>query len=489
MSDESGSAGSQPQADPQALAKLQGLERMRLAGLIGESEYQSMLAKLLPRVEATPPAPPAPPVSTLTLPAPAVSTAPPPAAAAAPGWASPPPPPSAPAEPGAISLRTTLAFTGIAVALIAATAGGTALISHARNAATPLSAAATSTPYPSATATPTATPNPVLALAPLRTAAPDPNGAVITQIAAEKLVRAMWPVRDLALSHRSPDAVRAVEDGPAGEWDAIGCTMGCAPPSPRSIRDVHLFVPRQTAFPAAFMAQVLTTQYHDTSSLVEIMVFTRQSASAPWFLSFDTSYSGIDRLREFPSIDLASGFEKPPAADRTVERSGLPGMLAAYWQRWADTGAAPPSTRFLDGAFTTRQGQDIAATRTEMRSTGINSKLTYTADPAHDGVWSFAVNTLDSSNRLHADDVLTCGTVRYRDVGTPLTAGGAVVQGMDFMPYGSLLRPGGYSDVTMTGVHESCMLTHPGETPIQVEGINGHQTRVVGVPVSGGASA
>jgi hypothetical protein len=85
--------------------------------------------------------------------------------------------------------------------------------------------------------------------------------------------------------------------------------------------------------------------------------------------------------------------------------------------------------------------------------------------------------------------VLTCGTVRYHDVDTPLAPARTIVQDTSLDPYGDLLHSGEYSSVTVTGLHEQCVLKGASASLV-VEGLAGSQTRVVGVPFSGsGVSA
>jgi hypothetical protein len=484
MSEERGGTPSSPESAEQLRSKLQGLERMRLAGLVTEKQYQSTLQRLQAQLDAAPVSAATPPSSDAPPPPPYA----PPAAAQPspiPTYAPPPPQPwQQVAPPRTRGMRTPMIATGIAIALLAATVAGIAVVTKSNAPAVPVASTATSTPAP----TPTPTPDPGASLAALRNLPAAKGDFVVTPALAEQLVRGFWPVRENGLSRHNPDTIHAIENASAGEWDAIGCTLGCPPPSPRALRDVRVFVPLQKAYPATFMAQVLTTQYHTPASLVEIMVFTRQSASQPWFLSFDTSYSGLDKLHEFPVNDGSVSSDADPQNDPKVDRTALPGMLAAYWQHWKDTGSAPAGTRFIAGAFTTQQGQDIYATRQDDRTIGIDEHVTYSADPAHDGVWSFAVNATDDKGLVHSNYVLTCGTVRYRAVNLPLKPATAVVQvGLD--PFGNLLAPGRYSSVTESGLHESCLLTHPGETFIEVEGLDGQQTKVFGVPLDGGGAA
>ena len=471
---------------------------MRVAGLLGEGQYQATKARLeaqLDTVQTTAPAADLPPLTTASPQQPAFATyqaygtaapyAPqPPPPPAAPEWAPPAAQPWQQPQPGG-GRRTTLIATGLTIALLAAAFAGVAVVTRS-NPPNTLAGTAANTPVPTATPTPDA----AAALASLRTApAPKDGSVVITHDQADKLVRAFWPVREAGLSHRNPDTIRAIEDGPAREWDVIGCTMGCPPPNARSIRDVHLFVPLQTRFPASFMAHVLTTEYHTSGPQVEIFVFTRQSATAPWTISFNAYYSQVDHIIEAATEDPSTGLEATPPVDPSHVPSALPGMLAAYWQHWKDTGSAPPNTQFGDSYFTTQIGQGLWATRQDDHTLGLDEHVAYSADNAADGMWSFAVSTSGANATPLPGRVLTCGTVRYRAVTTPLKAGGAVVQSVDFDPFGNLLRPGRYSSVTESGLHMSCILTAPGR-PIFVTGAAGQQTKVFGVSLDGsGASA
>lgn len=562
MTDERGGAPSSPEEQQQLQAKLQGLERMRLAGLVDEKQYQATRARLQEQLDALGWTPPAslgltPPVSAPLPPAPAAPLGPPPAeyAAAAPDATTPAPspatygadvpvpgvtppayqpppaygaaaptayrppsadpPPAAAAPPSghppqaayapppaasawttppapswqqpqpprpASNLRTAIVATGVALALLATTAGSIAVVTHSTHPATP-TASATAAPTASATPAPTPTPDAAATLAALRTAQPQAGQPLITPAQARQLVQAFWPVREQGLSQRNPDTIHAIEDASAGEWDAIGCTYGCPPPSPRPLRNQQVMVPRQTSYPAAFMAQVLTTQYHSSDALVEIMVFTRKAASAPWFLSFDTSYSGLSVLHEFPSGP--GSFDEPTPPNGSIDYTTLPSQLATYWQYWKTNGVAPAGTHFVPGAFTSEQGLETYKARIDYRAAGIAEHATYGAGTPQDGTWSFAVNLEDGNGQIEEGDVLTCGTVRFRSLSTPIAPARTVVQDTTYEPYGDLLRPGEYSSVTVTGLHESCMLTRPGSPQIAVEGIVGEQTRVVGVPFSG----
>jgi hypothetical protein len=537
MSDVIGGPPPGGESPDQLRAKLQGLERMRVAGLVREQQYQETRARLQEQLDAlgsapaqpfygtSAPAPAAPPAAPMPAPQPA---APAPYAPSAPAWqprqsaadaptvpagapqsaypsqaaaypsAAYPPPPGyvpppplptwQPPQPGAAKRRrTSLIATGVGLVLIVAVVAGTAVVGRSNK---PLASTATTTPAatPSATPTPTPTPDAAATLAPLRNAQPAPGQPLVTPIEAKQLVSAFWTVREQGLTRRNPDTIHAIEDGAAGEYDAIGCTYGCPPPSPRPLKDMQVMVPLQKAYPAAFMAQVLTTQFHTSDAMVEIIVFTRKAASAPWFISFDTYYTGVSYLQEFHAGP--GDFDAPGQPNRSVDVSTLTAQLAAYWQHWKDTGLAPAGTNFAPGAFSSEQGLDTYHAWIDERAAGIADHTTYTAGTAQDGVWSFGVNFEHDGSNIDEFDTLTCGTVRFRAVDTPIAPVRAVVQDTSYEPFGDLLKPGEYGSVTLTGLHESCMLTQPNGPGIVVEGLAGSQTRVVGVPFSGsGVSA
>jgi hypothetical protein len=460
---------------------------MRLAGLVSETQYQGLKARLEAQLaaapaSAAPDASPAPAQPGGSVPhGTSTPSAPPP----------PPPPPAAPWQQHAApqpGLRKPLIATAVMIGLLAAAFAGAAVVTRSDRPAAS-TAAPTATPLPTDEPTPTPPPDFAALLAPLRNQAVPAGSATITPAAAQTLVRAFWPVREQGLSRRSAETIRAIEDGSAREWDVIGCTMGCPPPQPRPAGEVRVFVPYQTTYPASFMAEVMSTTYHSTTTpMTEIFVFTRQSPSAPWYISFNTNFTGPAHLADVAPLDQRD-FAQPVSPDPRHAPVALIGGLAAYWQHWRDTGTAPPKTEFTDGYFSSGVGKDIGAGRQDFAAEGIDEHATYTADPQA-GLWSFALEGTSPGGSSPNTAALTCGTVRLRSVSTPLAKGGAVVQDTDLLPYGNLLRPGSYSSVTVTGLHMTCLRTQTGQLGIEAIGDSGEQTRVVGVPISGaGVSA
>jgi len=487
--------------DPQLVAKLRGLERMWVAGLIDEGTYRAKLEQLQAQIDrggAAPAAPtpapvlrreappvpprpeaPAPPplvVSTPPPPPPVAAPAPTPSAAERPAAVRevlPAEPAAAPAPTGPPGLRGVVVASAITLGVLLAAAVITVLVLRAHSTGTVSDL--------SFTPVPTRTPDAVSALSAQRIAPASLPGVVMDASDAEKLVRAYWPVREGVLSRHDTLSVRELETGAAAQWDSVGCSIGCARLSPRTLNAVNVFVPKQATYPAAFLAEVLTTEYqHSSTTMVELMIFTRPAADAPWSLALDTGYTGVDSLHEFPVPLEGGAFDDAAPQVNGVDQHALPAMLAAYLQHWIVSGSAPPGSPLRDGSFTSTQGQALHEQVLEDRANGIADTISYSPGVASDGLWTFAVKEEVTGGET-GSLAMTCGVVRYAAVANPARSGANLVQGQGFSPFGTLLQPGAYRSVTELGLHQSCFVSGTGLPGIVVVGNNGSAVRATGV--------
>jgi hypothetical protein len=357
-------------------------------------------------------------------------------------------------------------------------AGGAILLSRSGS-------SATGTTSPLASATPGATsplssaaPSAATSLSTTRLALPATAGVSVDPGEAANVVDALWLVRERALANTDMATIRELETGPALEWDAA-CYDGCQPTSPRPMQKMQVFVPRQSTYPAYFLAEVLTITNDLTVPYVETMVFTRASTSLPWMLNFDTGYSEIPTMSEQSEVD-AQGFDAPAPSFTGVTVSDLPGELAAYWQTWKDTGAAPPGARFEGGTWTNEWGPYIYNYAQELTSEGLSEAATYSADPSQDGQWTFAIDDM-VGDQLVDGMALSCGTVRFTSVISALS-GYTITQPVDQSTWSDLLPAGTYSQLTRVGLRQSCFLLQPGSASIGVVGGNGGDTKITGIP-------
>ena len=448
--------------DPRLEARLAGLERLRIAGLIDERTYEAKLARLTAAA--------APAVTRATMPpAPAM-----PAVTA--DVAVHHPPPSS--RPPAVTQRTaprvprrTVLFGGVAAVLAVAAVAGVALtIARSSSTQKPLSGgiAGTTLPRTGGAAAPDFD-----HLSLLRREKPTTRGVVVDQRLAQRLVEAYWPAREYVLQHRMVSEIAALEDGTAGEWDTVSCQLGCPAAAPRPIREVHVFVPKQTRYPASFLAEVLTTA-PDRPGVAggELMVFTRRGATAPWTLTFDTGLAqSYWALVEAPAA-TAGAFNPAPRSVGGLEPATLPSALAAYWQHWLDTGAALPGMRFVANDFTDGAAREQRGAEMRQLSQGYRVSTLWTATNG-DPIWTFG---------MAGGAAVACGTERWRSTITATTPGATVDQPPDRSRWGGLLLPGRYSSVSEGGLRQSCFIVAPGGRTVEVAGLNGGATVMFGTP-------
>jgi hypothetical protein len=310
-------------------------------------------------------------------------------------------------------------------------------------------------------------------------APPATPGSLVDSTEAARVLDAMWSLREQALADRDASAVARLETGPAAQWDMVRCTFGCPAPQPRPMLDTRLFVPRQSAYPAAFLAEVRTTTDDHLTAYIEIMVFVRQGAAHPWMVALDTGYSGFNQMAGAPASD-SSGFDQAAPVFPGIDPSALPGRLASYWQHWKDVGGPPSGSDFDHGVWTDLQGQHLYAYRQQLLANGEVEHATYSADPSSDGEWTFALDE-NANGHSYTGWAISCGTVLYTAVITP-GPGSALIQPADQSEWGTLLQPGSYAQITNKGLHQSCFLLQPGYTTIGVVGGNGDVIQVTGIP-------
>lgn len=477
MSEQTGRAGRRgAQQRAQALAKLHALERLHLAGLVDERTYAARLARLQADVDA------AEAVESLSSWASASAPAAPPAAAPAAPPAATPPPAAAGAAPPAVAParpRHTWLLAGAAAAVVAAGAAAVLLVRAHSTAGSP---AAVSVPAHTARPTAAATFDPVRALAAQRSAARVSAGAVIDPRTAERLVHAVWPVREEILAAHDAPAIRELETGPAAAADTAVCSRGCpASREPRPLDELRVFVPRQAEYPAAFLAEVLTTVPGSDTPAVERLVFTRASARSLWSVALASRSDGTQHIPDAPQTE-PTGFDRtPPTFAQLPAATDLPATLAGDERQWALTGAAPQGSLFAPGPYTDAAGRALWQQVQQDARVGNRDTAAYTTDVDHDGVWTFATSVVNPGGLSRLGWSITCGTVHYR-IDTE-SAGAPVIQPPDRSRFGVLLSPGSYSRVSVTGVQQVCIEEQPRFASLVVASLGATDTEVAGVPL------
>jgi hypothetical protein len=281
--------------------------------------------------------------------------------------------------------------------------------------------------------------------------APDADPAVVvTPLQAAAIVDTLWNARAAAFTTHDAAYMAEFETGPALESDEVTC--GC---TYRAVRGPMLaesvLVPRQTAYPAVFLAEVRTLL--DNSPYLQYLIVERESATTPWMIVSDPGDPTRLVLDE-PTTD-ADGFDTstPPAAGRALR---FPRELAAYWQTWTDTGHAPTDSPFAPGPYTTAAGKRLAKAPQGalVRSNGLNGWYRNRAGTA---AWSFGTDT----------GSITCGVVRSQTAWTSATG---VYQDPGASNWGPSVESGAYRLMATTDIAQPCFIQRTGATTIVTSG-------------------
>jgi hypothetical protein len=316
----------------------------------------------------------------------------------------------------------------------------------------------------------------------LLTATPSTPGVTIDEGLARQIVTALWPVREQAIDTGDVASLSTFETGAALEGDTAlygARRCGCSTPPARAMEWDSVFVPKQTAFPANFLAEVTMPSEYGLNPGVTLLAFSRASSLTQWNVTLATGY--LDNSAGPPIVYVSpvpSGAFNAALPTTRVDLSALPADLGAYYQHWAVSGNAPPDAQFAPGFFTSYKGGDVFAYGETNGVEGAHH-VTYSADPTTDGEWSFAGESFELTPQ--SGWILSCGTVRYEDVSTAPAGGPLLYQPPDESTWGPTLPPGRYSQITQWGLHESCFAVNPTGVPTSVLGSDGGTTRSAGV--------
>jgi hypothetical protein len=213
------------------------------------------------------------------------------------------------------------------------------------------------------------------------------SGPVITPSGARDAVRAAWTLHARALERLDIKLMSAFETGAALELDAGRCD--CGPGNPfGDIKDMAVSVPRQTAYPAQFFAQVATTA--SNQPWVAFLVFSRTEAASPWRLAFIGGFQASDASVTPPAVG-ADGYLAPQTASPLFDPAAAHRLLADYWRTAKRTATVAPSSNFAPGIWTNQ----FATKLTQYHQGGIGQNglvgyYAYETDPANDPAYTFA---------------------------------------------------------------------------------------------------
>lgn len=308
------------------------------------------------------------------------------------------------------------------------------------------------------------------------------TGPVVTPDQADSIVRAWWPANEDALERNNMVATDQLESGGFQQYtdgqtlDLVGRKLEWR--TVRPLLDLRLFVPRQVAYPADFLAILETTPYADDHSqpagtkVVEFLVFERKSASDSWKGTLETdAYLDHWPPSVFPTTAAGSPYEATARGPFSVAPKDLPSALASYWTAAYRSGTVPSDSPFANATFVNLSADAIYRDRLAWESrTGLVGDATYSVDPS-DPIFQFSVN--DSWDAV-------CFTVRMQST-TKHAGDGPLHQDPARENYGGRLPPGQYRAILAYGLHQTCVYVPPAgdSNPLIVEHVSGGDYREV----------
>lgn len=321
---------------------------------------------------------------------------------------------------------------------------------------------ATSAPPSSAATSSSATPF-VASAAPLQSSsapsqASDDSKLVVTPDSARQAVLAFWPVYTAAFRPVNTTVLARLDEGIAKVADQ-NAVCGCEPPSP-VISSLQLSVPRQTGYPAVFMAELAAGS--DSSQTLYMLEFRQDSAAAPWRLASRVTLWNPTGSVGFgvPVLD-GEGYAEPVDAADAAANAALLTQLARAWQHAKESGdPTTPAAFRSDDWLTGERLAELAQYRQDALTQGMFGHFDFAVDPATP-VYQVAVDQ-------HA--ALVCGAINETTVWTP--PAGQVITETYHDPFYTL-APGRYSKVVDHTPWQVCFYLVPGNTPAIAFGVDG----------------
>jgi len=274
------------------------------------------------------------------------------------------------------------------------------------------------------------------------------GGNLVTTAAAAGALKAYWPVHEQALVDGDLAKLASLDADSAAEWEKGAVACGCYHiDEPRPLKSASYLIPKQTAYPAFFMAEA--TETYQGVDHVDLLVFTKQNAQESWLVSEESGFS--PSVIAASKVAPAAGNAAAPTAAQHARATKAAADLATFWQEAKNNSDLPDANTFdTAGQTGQRLASLMASGQDEVQGNGLLGHYTFSAsstDPL------FEVTTADGSD-------LACQPLRESVVYTP-PPGYAVHQDADQHEWGKLLPPGDYASLTSRDAWQTCFLISP----------------------------
>jgi hypothetical protein len=283
------------------------------------------------------------------------------------------------------------------------------------------------------------------------TAAPSTAATLVTPATAAQVVKHYWRVHEHALVTRNLPALARLSTGAARRWEQAAVSCGCLRvTSPRPLQETSYFVPRQTRYPASFVAAAETNV--GGTPWAELLVFTKRSATAAWQVSEDSGFG--PPKGEAPElgdpVSDGEGYDLPVSAAQHSRAVRVAARFAAVWQHAKDTGRVPTTSGFqMTGQTGARVAELAAFPQGHIQDNGAIGRFRFSTSRS-----DHLVEVADGPDDLACQPVHE--TVRYT-----APAGRMIGQDNARTQWGPSLPPGVYRTVVSRDVWQTCFLIPP----------------------------
>jgi hypothetical protein len=277
-------------------------------------------------------------------------------------------------------------------------------------------------------------------------ASPSTPGVSIDPAEAKQVATSLWAARTVARHDRDATALAIVESGPALAVDAGECDSVCQPPAVAPPTGLSVAVPRQSGWPASFVAIASYTDGCDAtaSPCNDLFVATQPHPGAPFTIAFDASDSAIPP--EILTDGNGDGYALPtPAVSNT---GAILADFATTLESIKTSDYLPPGVSIDPNPFTASYQEQNYLSAAKASALGFTYSSSYNPDPGP--TYVFETN----------EGTLQCGTVDYQETNTPL-AGLVLVQTIDRSTWPSIVPPGSYSRIETQGAYMACFVPSP----------------------------
>lgn len=272
--------------------------------------------------------------------------------------------------------------------------------------------------------------------------------SLVTPAQARAAIATLWTAREHALDTRDLAAFNRLETGSARLTDSeaakrvdCGCNKFYWTKGPRTFRSATIFLPRQSAYPIYFAAEVLALRPGQATPAgpagTAMLLVTKQAANQHWRIAveiYDAGYSSPMPAFPRPQLD-AQGYDIPSSvAPQPPTQEWFP-KLADYFNQIKQTGQQPVDSGFAPGPLTS--GNGLEARPNGFTSGGLTGTYKFKSS-AFGGPWLFNSGGLPTM----------CGDVVEWVVTTPASPDQMLVQPATRRDWGPDVAPGYYRSLT-----------------------------------------